>query len=296
MKKVHNAEKSMQPVLWAKILIYIAVIFCALICLLPLVNILAISLSSKETADLTFLWPKVWSLQSYEVILGRPQLYQSLWMSVKRVVLAIVISTVVTVLMAYPLSKPSKVYPTRKYYVGLVVFCMIFNGGLVPGIILVKVWLGLTNTVWALVLPMAVPIYNVILVMNFFRGLPKEVEEAAQVDGAGSFRLLFQVVVPMSTPVIATTIMFVFVNHWNEWFNGLIFIDKTELYPFQTYLQTVITVPDIKSMIDIQNYALVSDKTIKNAQVIVGFLPMAIAFPFVQKYFAQGVMVGAVKG
>lgn len=296
MTKKKSPAKGLEPVLWAKIVIYAVVILCALLCLLPLVNILAISFSSKETADLTFLIPKQWSLESYRAILGRAQLYSSLWMSIKRVVLALIISTVVTVMMAYPLSKPSKQYPTRKFYVGLVVFCMIFSGGLVPGVILVKVWLNLTNTVWALVLPMAVPIYNVILTMNFFRGLPKEVEEAAQVDGAGYFRILFQLVVPMSTPVIATTMLLVFVNHWNEWFNGLIFIDKTELYPFQTYLQSVITVPDIKSMMDLENFALVSDKTIKNAQVIVGFLPMMIIFPFVQKYFAQGITLGAVKG
>lgn len=296
MKENGKLTKSMQPVLWAKIIVYAVVIFCMLLCLLPLVNILAISLSSKETADLTFLFPKKWSFESYKAILGRRQLYNSLWISIKRVVLALVISTFVTVMMAYPLSKPSRYYPMRKYYVAVVVFCMIFNGGLVPGVILIKVWLNLTNTVWALVLPMAVPIYNVILTMNFFRGLPKEVEEAAQVDGAGHFRILFQLVIPMSVPVIATTMLLVFVNHWNEWFNGLIFIDKTELYPFQTYLQTVITVPDIKSMMDLENYALVSDKTIKNAQVIVGFLPMAIAFPFVQKYFTQGITLGAVKG
>jgi putative aldouronate transport system permease protein len=229
-------------------------------------------------------------------MLTRIELFKSLLISVERVVLAVIISTVVTVLMAYPLSKPSSVYPTRKYYVGLLVFCMIFNGGLVPGIILVKVWLNLSNTIWALVLPMAVPIFNVILVMNSFRQLPKEVEEAAMVDGASNIRILFQVIVPMSKPVIATVIMFVFVNHWNEWFNGLIFMDKVELYPFQTYLQTTIKAPDIKSMMDLQNYALVSDKTIKCAQVIIGFVPMMIAFPLVQKYFAQGITLGAVKG
>lgn len=297
MEKLKTKFRSgLRPAKWAMVIIYAVVIFAALICLVPLINVLAISLNSKETADRVFLWPTDLSLQSYEIMLKRPQLYNSLWISVKRVVLSILISTPVTVLMAYPLSRKSSEYPMRKVYVAIVVFCMIFNGGLVPGIILVKVWLNMANTIWALVLPSAVPIYNVILVMNYFRGLPKEVEEAAQIDGATAVQVLFKVVVPMSTPVIATVVMFVFVNSWNEWFNGLIFMDDVNLYPFQTYLQSTIKAPDIKSMVDLQNYALVSDKTIKCAQIIIGMIPMIIAFPFVSKYFAAGVTLGAVKG
>ncbi len=296
MEKRIKYRSGLRPSRWAEAIIYIAVTFAALLCLLPLLNVLAISLNSKDTADRVFLIPKNFSLQSYEIMLGRSQLYNSLWISVKRVVLSIAISTPITVLMAYPLSRKSSEYPTRKIYVAIVVFCMIFNGGLVPGIILVKVWLKLTNTIWALVLPMAVPLYNVILVMNYFRGLPKEVEEAAKIDGATAVQVLFFVIVPMSTPVIATVVMFVFVNSWNEWFNGLIFMDDVNLYPFQTYLQSTIKAPDIKSMVDLQNYALVSDKTIKCAQIIIGMIPMIIAFPFANKYFASGVTLGAVKG
>lgn len=296
MEKSLKFRSGIRPSRLAEAIIYVAVIFAALLCLLPLLNVLAISLNAKDTADRVFLIPKDFSLQSYEIMLGRAQLYNSLWISVKRVVLSIAISTPVTVLMAYPLSRKSSEYPPRKIYVVIVVFCMIFNGGLVPGIILVKVWLKLTNTIWALVLPTAVPVYNVILVMNYFRGLPKEVEEAARIDGATATQVLFRVVIPMSTPVIATVVMFVFVNSWNEWFNGLIFMDDVNLYPFQTYLQSTIKAPDIKSMVDLQNYALVSDKTIKCAQIIIGMIPMIIAFPFANKYFASGVTLGAVKG
>lgn len=288
--------KGTAPAPWATVVIYALVILAALVCLIPLLNVLAISLNSKETAEDVFLWPVDFSLQSYQIMIKRPQLYSALWMSIRRVVYAIIISTVVTVLMAYPLSKSSKIYPMRSIYAKICIFCMIFNGGMVPGIILVKQWLNLTNTVWALVLPMAVPIFNVILVMNYFRSLPKEVEEAATVDGANPFQILFKVVIPMSTPVIATVIMYVFVNHWNEWFNGLIFMDDVKYYPFQTYLQSTIKAPDIKSIVDLENYKLVSDKTIKCAQIVIGLIPMVIIFPFVQKYFAEGITLGAVKG
>jgi len=150
--------------------------------------------------------------------------------------------------------------------------------------------------VWALVLPGAVPIFNVILVMNFMRQMPKEMEEAAWIDGASNIKTLIYIVIPLSVPVIATVMMFSFVSQWNDWFSGLLYMTDVAKYPFQTYIQSTITAPDISNMIDLQNYANVSDKTIKAAQTIVGLIPMIIVYPFVQKYFAAGITLGAVKG
>ena len=293
---VEHRVKGTEPALWARILIYIVVIFAALICLLPLINVLSGSLNAKHSADRVVLWPVDWSVESYQIMLTRDELFVSLWMSVKRVVLGVVINTVLTVLMAYPLSRNGRVYKTRRVYVGILIFCMLFNGGMVPTLILVTVWLNLGNTVWALVLPGAVPIFNVILVMNFMRQMPKEMEEAAWIDGASNIKTLIYIVIPLSVPVIATVMMFSFVSQWNDWFSGLLYMTDVAKYPFQTYIQSTITAPDISNMIDLQNYANVSDKTIKAAQTIVGLIPMIIVYPFVQKYFAAGITLGAVKG
>ena len=293
---IEHRVKGTEPALWASILIYIVVILMALFCILPLINILAVSFNAKQSADMVFLWPRDWSFESYKIMLSRDELFTSLWVSVKRVVLGVVINTILTVLTAYPLSRDGRVYKTRKFYVGILVFCMLFNGGMVPTIILVTVWLNLGNTVWALLLPGAVPIFNVILVMNFMRQMPKEIEEAAWMDGATSFKTLLYVVIPLSVPVIATVMMFSFVAHWNDWFSGLLYMTDVAKYPFQTYIQSTITAPDISNMIDLENYANVSDKTIKAAQTIVGLIPMIIVYPFVQKYFASGITLGAVKG
>ena len=293
---IEHRVKGTEPALWASILIYIVVILMALFCILPLINILAVSFNAKQSADMVFLWPRDWSFESYKIMLSRDELFTSLWVSVKRVVLGVVINTILTVLTAYPLSRDGRVYKTRKFYVGILVFCMLFNGGMVPTIILVTVWLNLGNTVWALVLSGAVPIFNVILVMNFMRQMPKEIEEAAWMDGATSFKTLLYVVIPLSVPVIATVMMFSFVAQWNDWFSGLLYMTDVAKYPFQTYIQSTITAPDISNMIDLENYANVSDKTIKAAQTIVGLIPMIIVYPFVQKYFASGITLGAVKG
>lgn len=293
---IEHRTKGTRPALWALILIYAAVLLMAFMCLLPLLNILAVSLNAKHSADMVFLWPKDWSFESYKIMLRRKELFRSLLISLERVLLGVPLQTVLTVLLAYPLSRSANVWKTRKVYVGILIFCMLFNGGMVPTIILVNVWLKLGNTIWALVLPGAVPIFNVILVMNFMRQLPKELEEAARIDGANNLQSLWYIIVPLSVPSIATVVMFSFVGHWNDWFGGLLYMTDVAKYPFQTYIQATITAPDINNMLDLQNYANVSDKTIKAAQTIVGLIPMIIIYPFVQKYFASGITLGAVKG
>ena len=296
MQKIkQKATKGTAPALWALILIYAAVIFAALLCIIPLLNVLAVSFSSKDMADRVFLWPQDWSISSYSLIFSNKNMFHSLWISVQRVVIGVTLNTVLTLLMAYPMSRSAKEYPMRKYYAGFLVVCMLFNGGLVPGIVLVNA-LQLNDTIWALTLTMAVPIYNVILTMNFFTQLPKEVEEAAKVDGANSFQILLKIVLPLSKPVIATIILFSFVNHWNEWFQALIYMSDISMYPFQTYLQTVIKVDDISNIMDAIAYNDVNNKTVKSAQIIVGLIPLVVFYPFVQKYFAQGITLGAVKG
>jgi putative aldouronate transport system permease protein len=276
---------------------YIVLAVAAALCLLPLVNVLAISLSSSNAANANVvgLWPVEFTWQSYYVILTRPEVLQAMWVSVERTVLGIAINGILTVLMAYPLAKSAKQFKGRNLYMWGMIFVMLFNGGLVPTYITVKE-LGLIDTIWALVLPSAVPIFSVILMMNFIRQLPGEIEEAAFMDGASYFTSLFRVVVPLSMPVIATVTLFHFVGHWNDWFAALIYMNDLSNYPLQTMLQTVIKGTEIKTLDDAKLYAEVSDRTLRSAQIFVTTLPILVLYPFLQKYFTKGIVLGSVKG
>ncbi|MBP5308117.1 MAG: carbohydrate ABC transporter permease [Clostridia bacterium] len=296
MKVKEKLTKGTEPVLWAKIIIYAICILAAFICLVPLINVISVSFSTNRTAASVFLFPREISTESYKVIFAQKQVWRSLGVSAVRVVYAVALSTVLTVLMAFPLSRDEKRYPTRRLYVGILILCMLFDGGMVPKIVLMINWLHLGNTVSSLVLPLAVNIFNVILCMNFFRQLPKELEEAAYVDGASNMQALFKIIIPVSKPVMATIMMFTFVNHWNDYFTALVYIHDLSKYPFQTYIRAAIQSDDIKSMMDLQNYLLVSDKTVKSAQIVVGMLPLLVLYPLSQKYFATGFTLGAVKG
>lgn len=271
----------------------------AAICLLPLINILAISFSSSAAAgsgSVRFL-PVDFSLESYKFVLQKSEFWDAFFVSVKRVVVGVPLSLLLTILMAYPLSRAEDKFRGRKIYVGLLVFTMLFSGGMIPWYMTVSE-LNLIDTFWALILPCAVSVYNVIILMNFFRQLPTELEEAAFIDGAGHWRTLFQIVLPLSKPAIATIVLFCMVTHWNSWFDGLLFMNTPENYPLQSYLQTVIVNQDmaLASSGSILTMAEVSDRTQKAAQTFVAAVPILCVYPFLQKYFTEGLVVGSVKG
>ncbi|TMY87285.1 carbohydrate ABC transporter permease, partial [Klebsiella pneumoniae] len=173
---------------------------------------------------------------------------------------------------------------------------MLFHGGLIPLYMTVK-YTGIMNTLWALVLPNAVPVFNVVLLLNFFRGLPKELEEAAFMDGAGHWTTLWRVMVPLSAPALATITLFATVGHWNAWFDGLIFMNSPDNYPLQSYLQTVVINRDLSlvSSSDLKALAEVSDRTAKAAQIFLGALPILLVYPFLQRFFMKGIVLGSVK-
>lgn len=275
----------------------LVLLLLAALCLFPLVHILAVSLSSQAaaSANQVFLWPVNFTLASYKVVAGRSEYWRAFWVSVQRVALGVSINTVLTVLLAYPLSKPVAEFKARCYYVWMLIFVMIFNGGLVPTYLVVKD-LGLINSLFALVLPGAVPIYNVILTMNFMRQLPKEIEEAAFIDGASYFQSFYQVVLPLSKPVVATIVLFSFLSHWNAWFDGVIYISESTKYPLQTYMYNVIANRDLTNSSEAIENALSNVKTMKSAQLFLTMLPILAIYPFLQKYFTKGITIGAVKG
>lgn len=220
--------------------IYLIVFLLGVICLLPLLNIVAVSFSGSAAvaANRVGIFPVDFTVAAYEKILGDHQFWRSFGISVARVVLALLLNLILIMLMAYPLSKSKREFKGRNIYMDLLIFAMLFNGGMIPTYIVIKN-LGLLNTIWALILPGAVPIFSVIMVMNFFMGVPKALEEAAVIDGATPLQVLTKVYLPCSKPVIATIALFSIVGSWNDFFSGLLYMTKVNNYPLQTYIQSL---------------------------------------------------------
>lgn len=277
---------------------YTFLIALSLLCVLPLVHVLAISLSDKTAASTgeVVLWPVGFTWQAYSYVLGKPEFMRAFWITIERVALGTAINMFLTILLAYPLSKESRVFKYRTAYAWFFVVTILFSGGLIPTYMIVNET-RLLDTIWALIIPGAVPVFNVILLLNFFRGLPRELEEAAFVDGARPWTVLWRLFVPLSTPALATITLFTIVGHWNSWFDGLIYINNPEHYPLQSYLQTVIIKTDLlmQSASDLNSLAKVSERTSKAAQIFMGALPILIVYPFLQRYFVKGIVLGSVK-
>ncbi|MNK27854.1 L-arabinose transport system permease protein AraQ [compost metagenome] len=275
----------------------IVLIILSLLCIIPLIHVLAVSFSSKAAADanLVSLWPVNFSLEAYKKTIDNPVFLHSIWVSVKRTVIGTGLTLLLSFMAAYPLSKENSVFKGRNIYSWLFVFTMIFSGGLVPFYIVIQK-LHLMDSFWVLVLPGAVNVYLTILLMNFFRGIPKELEEAAFIDGAGHFRTLFSIFLPVSLPSIATLALFSVVFHWNSWFDGLLYMNNSKSFPLATFLQTVIVQKDMSSMsINPKEFELLSQKTVNAAQIFIGALPVLLVYPFLQKYFVKGLVMGSVK-
>jgi len=269
----------------------------AVICVIPLLHVLAVSLSSKAAADgnLVGLWPVDFSLEAYKATINNQYFLGSVWISVMRTVLGTALILLVTVLAAYPLSKETREFRGRPVYAWMFVFTMIFNGGLVPFYILIMK-LGLIDKFAVLIIPAMVNVWLIVLMMNFFRGVPRALEEAAFIDGASHFGVLFRIYLPLSLPALATLGLFAGVWHWNSWFDGLLYLSRKEDYPLATYLQTVIVSRDMSSMnFTIEEMELLSQKTINAAQIFIGALPVLLVYPFLQRYFIKGLVLGSVK-
>lgn len=278
---------------------YLLMAFLALACLFPLLNVLAMSFSSATavSAGRVTILPVEFTTSAYTYVLERKEFWISLLKSVERVLLGVPISMLLTILTAYPLSKDQRQLRARSAYAWLFFFTMLVSGGLIPGYLLIQK-LHLMDTIWALVLPTVISVYNIVLMLNFFRGIPKELEEAALMDGASQFRTCFQIYVPCAKPSIATLTLFSFITQWNSYFDGLIFSNSPENYPLASYLYTVVVQRDM-TLLSVEEYKLLSmvdDRTIRCAQIFISLVPIMIIYPFAQKYFVSGITVGSVKG
>ena len=284
-------------------IIYVVVILLTLSCLIPLMNVISLSFSSSQAvaSNKVGLWPEEFTFAAYEKIINDAQFWRSFGISVFRVAMALIINLFMIVTLAYPLSKSVKVFRSRKVFMNIMVFAMLFSGGMIPSYLVVR-YLGLINSVWALILPGAVPIGSVILVMNFFRSVPKSLEESALLDGANPWQILTRIYIPISLPSLATVSLFSIVGSWNDFFGGLTYITKVENYPLMTYIQSLSvniaeTLQKAGGMSTQQLQALlsVSNRNLNAAKIVVAIVPLLVIYPFLQKYFVQGIVVGAVK-
>jgi len=266
----------------------------AILCILPLVHVAAVSFSSSSaaTANQVYFWPVGFTGEAYLRTLENPSFLRALLLSVERTVAGTLLSMLLTVTAAFTLSRS---FAGRSFYAWFFVFTMLFNGGLIPTYLVVTN-LHLTNTLGALILPSAVNVFNTILMMQFFRAIPKELDEAAHMDGAGYLRSLVSIYLPLSLPSLATLSLFAMVWHWNSWFDGLIYMTDYRQYPLATFLQTIIQSGDMRNTnIDPGQLQILSERTVRSAQILIGALPILIVYPFLQRFFVQGLTMGAVK-
>ena len=282
-------------------IVYAIVILMGLLCLLPILNILALSLSSGTAiaGNRVGLIPVDLHFGAYQHMIEDEQLWRSFGISTQRTFLSLIINMFMITTMAYPLSKSKRQFRSRNIYMRFMVFAMLFSGGLIPTYLVVN-RLGLVNTIWSLVLPGAVPIFSVILVMNFFANIPKSLEEAAVIDGANPIQVLVRIYVPLSKAALATVALFSIVWNWNDFFGGLVYMTRIENYPLMTYIQTLtFSIRDLLnagiSIADIQHFVAVSDRNLNAAKIFLAAIPLLIIYPFLQKYFVTGIVVGAVK-
>lgn len=265
--------------------------------LLPLVNTLAISLSERAAVSggMVGLIPVGFNLEAYAFILRDEKFWQAFGVSLLRVLLGGVLNFVLAVLTAFPLSRSTKAFPERTIFMWLFVFGMILNVGIVPWYLTISGY-KLLDTIWALVLPGALPIWSVIILMNFFRSIPKELDEAARMDGANPWQLLWSIYLPTSLPALATITLFSIVGHWNSFFDGLILMNNPDNYPLQTYIQQLV-IADRPALHggQAQMMAQLSNNTLNAAKLFVAMIPILLVYPLLQRYFVRGIMLGAVK-
>ena len=279
---------------------YLGMIGFAVITLLPFLNVLAKSMSSEGavvTGKVSF-WPIGLQFGTYRYVLDRPEFINSLKVSVLTTVVGTVGGMLLTVTAAYPLSKPEMV--GRKPLLLSFIFVMLFSGGMIPNYMLYR-GLGMINTVWALITPGMLSIFNMLLIKTFFEQLPESVEESARIDGASNARTLLSIVVPMSMPAIATVALFYAVGFWNNYMSGILYITKPMLKPLQQYLFDLVTASMLASdpavnNVDITIYMNINPESVRASTIMLATFPILVVYPLLQKYFVKGIQIGSVKG
>ena len=277
----------------------VVLLLVAALCLVPILHVIALSFSKSSSVMVgnVTLFPVNATLASYKLLMQRPDFFASFRVSLLRVLLGVTVNMALIMLTAYPLSKKKDQFHGRTAYAWYMILTIIFSGGLIPTYMVVK-QMGLINSVWSMVLPGAIPVWNTVLMMNFYRNLPREIEESAFIDGANHLVVLTRLYIPLSAPAVATIALFSIVGHWNSWFDGLIYLNTPSLYPLQTFLYMIdssVTLGATTSE-NVEYMREISDRTLRSAQIVIAMVPVLIAYPFLQKYFTKGIVMGSVKG
>jgi putative aldouronate transport system permease protein len=281
---------------------YVFLAITAIFSLLPIIHTIAVSFSENQSviAGRVSLWPVNFTWEAYRFVGEKAEFWQALAVTVKRIILAIPIGMLLVILTAYPLSKEKNKFHGRTVYTWIFAITMYFGGGLVPTYMVIS-RLGLIDSIWVLVLPGAMNVWFVVLMLNFFRSVPKALEEAALIDGANQARILFKIYLPISIPSLATILLFTSINNWNDWFSGFIYMNRISNYPLQTYLAAIVMQASMDIRGDMTPEQIirmqqVSEKTVRMTQIFLGALPIMLVYPFLQRYFMKGIVVGSVKG
>jgi len=281
------------------ILNYIILSIMAILCIFPMIHVAALSLSSSTAASSgrVVLLPVEFNVKSYAYVIKNNEFMRAFGVSLMRVALGLPVNILMTILVAYPLSRKKSQFRAKTFFSWFFLITMLFSGGLIPWYMVIKET-GLLDSVWALVIPGAVPVFSVILLMNHFRDIPGALEEAAYMDGAGHWTILWKIFLPLSTPTLVTITLFSLIGHWNSWFDGLILMNSPKNYPLQSYMQTIIISVDLNRITqrDLDLLKLVNEKTTKSAQILVAMIPIICVYPFLQKYFTTGLVLGGIKG
>lgn len=284
----------------ASALNYIFLGVFALLALAPFVHVLAQSLSSHDaiTSGKVTLWPVDFTWEAYGRVLSEQAFLNSFQVSVLRTVAGTLVNVTLTCLLAYPISKAY--IKGRSAIMFLIVFTMLFGGGMIPTFLMVKAT-GLLDTYWAFIIPGAISAFNVIIMKNFFQSVPVELEESAKMDGGSNLGILFRIVIPLSMPAIATITLFHAVGHWNAFFDTVLYISERKMYPLQVYLRELImfnqsNIDNNSGYSSNMDSTLLALESLKAAALIASTVPILIVYPFLQKYFVKGIMLGSVKG
>lgn len=274
---------------------YLLLTIVGVVTVLPLLHVLAGSVTTvEEMARKPFvLIPTEFTLNAYRYILSTPTIFKALGVSIFVTAIGTLISMFITSLMAYGLTRRD--LDGRKFFNLMIVFTMLFHGGLIPSFLVVK-QVGLIDSMFAMIIPSAVSAFNLIILRSFFQGLPEGLEESAKLDGCGDFGILFKIVLPLSLPSIATISLFYAVTYWNSYFSAIMYINNADKWPVQVLLRQIVIAASGMAADTDNEFIKPPEQTIKMAVIVVSTVPILLVYPFIQKYFAKGALVGSVKG
>ncbi|MCT1400247.1 sugar ABC transporter permease [Paenibacillus sp. LC231] len=257
----------------------------------PMVYVFSASISNNAmvASGAVLLWPKKITLIAYEQLIYNPDLWVSYWNTIRYTFVHTVLTLIATSAMAYPLAK--RWLPGRRVILLMAAFTLLFSGGMIPTFLIVQK-LGMLDTIWAIVLPSLISTWYLFIMRTFFEALPEELEDAAAIDGCGSLQILVRIVLPLSVPVMVTIGLFTAVNQWNSFFSALIYLNDRDMYPLQIMMRNILIAgTNVQGEGDLTHL-----ETLKYAMIMIGTLPILCVYPFIQKYFVQGTMIGGIKG